>query len=127
MSSTLIFKDIPGIQNESWEDTSRLLADFITCELDLPYFFEEIDFQINRAHRSTEQDKDHQNKNERGPKPIFAQFVNWRIAKEIRNRIMELNAKRHINVFVSQMYSNELTLRRNGALKYVQIKLECTD
>ena len=55
MRSTLIFKNIPGIQNESWEDTSWLLADFIN--LDLPYSFEEIDFQIIRAHRSTEQDK----------------------------------------------------------------------
>ena len=29
MRSTLIFKNIPGIQNKSWEDTSWLLADFI--------------------------------------------------------------------------------------------------
>ena len=70
MRSTLIFKNIPGIQNESWEDTSWLLADFIN--LDLPYSFEEIDFQIIRAHRSTEQDKGQPNKNQRSPKPIFA-------------------------------------------------------
>ena len=73
-------------------------------------------------------------KNQRSPKPIFAQFVNWRIAEEIRNRIIELNTKRRTNVFVSQVYSKQLTLRRNGALKYrrdylnknsdVQIKLE---
>ena len=118
MRSTLIFKNIPGIQNESWENISRLLADFIACELDLPYSFEEIDFQISRAHRSTEQDKDHSNKNQRSPKPTFAQFVNWRIAKEIRNRIIELNTKRRINVFVRQVYSKQLTLQRNGALKY---------
>ena len=30
MRPTVIFKNIPGIQNESWEDTSPLLADFIT-------------------------------------------------------------------------------------------------
>ena len=29
MRSTLIFKNIPGIQNKLWEDTSWLLADFI--------------------------------------------------------------------------------------------------
>ena len=81
MRSTLIFKNIPGIRNEPWEDTSQLLADFITCEQDLTYSFEEIDFQISRANRSTEQDKDHPNKNQQGPKPIFAQFVNWRIAE----------------------------------------------
>ena len=133
MRSKLIFKNIPGIQNESWEDTCQLLSDFITCELDLPYSIEEINFQIIRAHQSTEKDKDHSN-NQRRPKPIFSQFVNWRITKEIRNRIIELNAKRRINVFASQMYSKELTLQRNGALKHsrdylnensdVQIKLE---
>ena len=89
MRSTLIFKNIPGIQNESWEDSSWLLADFITCELGLPYSFEEIDFQISRAHRSTEQDKDHSNKNQQSPNPIFFQFVNWCIAEEIRNCIID--------------------------------------
>ena len=64
MRSTLIFKNILGTQNESWEDTSQLLAEFITCEIDLPYSFEEIDFQISRAHQSTEHDKDHPNKNQ---------------------------------------------------------------
>ena len=42
--STQIFQNISGIESESWEDTSRILADFITCELNLPYSFEEIDF-----------------------------------------------------------------------------------
>ena len=62
MRYTLIFKNTSGIQNELWEDTSRLLADFITFELDLPYSFEEIDLQISRAHRSTEHDKDYSSK-----------------------------------------------------------------
>ena len=47
MMSTLIFKNIPGIQKESCEDTFQHLADFFICELDLPYSFEEIDFQIS--------------------------------------------------------------------------------
>ena len=65
MKSTLIFKNIPGNQNESWEDTSLLLADFITCEMDLPHSFEEINFKISRTHRSTQQDKDRPTKNQR--------------------------------------------------------------
>ena len=54
--------------------------------------------------------------------------------EEIRNRNVALNSKRRTNVFFSQMYSKELTLRRNDALKYrrdhfnensdVQIKLK---
>ena len=102
MRFTLIFKNIPGIQNKSWEDTSRLLADF----------------QISRANWSTEHDKEHPNKVPRGPKPIFAQLVNCCIVEEIRNQIVELNSKCRLSVFVSQMYSKELTLQRNGALKY---------
>ena len=65
MKSTLIFKNIPGDQSESWEDTSLLLADFITCDMDFPHSFEEIDFKISRTHRSTEQDKDRPTKNHR--------------------------------------------------------------
>ena len=72
LRSTLIFKNILSIQNESWEDTSRLLADFIIYELDLAYSFEEVEFQISRARRSTKHNKDHPNKNQHGPNPAFA-------------------------------------------------------
>ena len=106
----------------SRSDTSWFLANFITCELDLPYSFEEIDFQISWAHRSTKHDRDHRNKTKWGPQPIFAQFVNCCIAKKKKkkkkNQIIELNSKRPMNDFVSQMYSKELTLRWNGELKY---------
>ena len=60
---------------------------------------------------------------------MFAQFVDWCIAEELRNRMIELNSKLHINVFVSQMYSKELPLRRNDYRDYlnknsdVQIKV----
>ena len=75
--------------------------------------------------------EDHSNKNQWGPKPIFGQFVNWHIAKEIRNCIIELNMKRCINVFVSQMYLKELTLK-NGTLwkyrcHYLNEKFRCAD
>ena len=52
MRSTLIFKNIPG--------------DFITCELDLSYSFEEVDFQISQAHQNNEHNKDPPNKNQQG-------------------------------------------------------------
>ena len=70
----------------SRSDTSWFLANFITCELDLPYSFEEIDFQISWAHRSTKHDRDHRNKTKWGPQPIFAQFVNCCIAKKKKEK-----------------------------------------
>ena len=81
MRSTLIFKNITGIQNESWEDTSCLLANFIT-QLDLPYSCGEIDFQISQAHRSTEQDKDHPKKTQRGPNPIMPNLLTGALPKK---------------------------------------------
>ena len=60
--------------------------------------------------------------------------MNWRVAEEVRNKVIHLNSLRKVNVVVSQMFSKELTEQRNGALKYcqtyitnnqdVQIKLE---
>ena len=58
---------------------------------------------------------------------LFAQFVNWRIAEEIRSSIMQ-----QLNIAVNHMLSEELTARRNNALikrkpmvdrKNLQIKL----
>lgn len=42
---------------------------------------------------------------------LFAQFVNWRIAEEIRNSIMQ-----QLNIAVNHMLSEEVTARRNNAL-----------
>ena len=60
--------------------------------------------------------------------------MNWRVAEEVRNKVIHLNSLRKVNVVVSQMFSKELTEWSSGALKYcqkyitnnqdVQIKLE---
>ena len=87
MRNTLIFKNLPKENNETWEDTCRVLTKFIHSKLDLPYDKEFIDGQISRAHRGgaenfrNEEEKENQWK---GPKPIFAQIVNWQLAEEIK-------------------------------------------
>ena len=48
--STLIFKNIDQKPNETWEDTSKILAEFLTSEDNLPYTYKEIDMLISRAH-----------------------------------------------------------------------------
>ena len=130
MRSTLILNQKP---NETCEDNSKILAEFLASEVNLPYTCEEIDMQISRAHRGTERDITQNNTRERGPKPIFSQFVSWRVAEEVQNKVIHLNTWRKVNVVASQVFSKELTERRNGALKYrreyitnnqsVQIKL----
>ena len=86
----------------------------------MPYSYDDIDLLINRAHRGAENQEDleeHQIKNHKGARPIFAQFTNWRVAEEIRNKIVMLNAKKQTKVVVNQMFSKDLTIRRNNALK----------
>ena len=86
----------------------------------MPYSYDDIDLLISQAHECAENQEDleeHQRKTHKGPRPIFAQFTNWRVTEEIRNKIMMLNAKKQAKVVVNQMYSKDLTIRRNNALK----------
>ena len=45
------------------------------------------------------------------------QFVNWYVAEEINSKVIQLNSQKRTKVVVNQMYSKELTVRRNNALK----------
>ena len=133
MRSNLIFKGIREEHNEIWDDISRLLTSFICDNLNLSYSPEEIDMQISRAHRAKSDTSEGSQRNTN--RPIIAQFVNWRIAEEIRNKIIYLNSTKQLqNVYGNQMFSKEVTSRRNNALmrrreildtdKTIQIKLE---
>ena len=113
MRSTLIFMNTDQKQNETWEDTSKILAELLTAEVNLPHTYEELHMQICRARRGTESDVTQTNKRMRGPKPIFVQFVNWRVAEEVRSKVIHLNVRR----IVSQMFSKELMERRSSAFK----------
>lgn len=134
MRSTLIFKNIKEERKETWEDTARILTNFIVEDLKLSYRYDEIDNQISRAHRGSSEDSNDNQTDHQGYRAIYAQFVNWRTAEEIRNRVIELNSKKQTPVIVNQMFSKELTKRRNQALKKrkeilqndkeLQIKLE---
>ena len=119
MRSTLIFKNIKEEHKETWEDTTRILTNYIVDELGLEYTHDEIDFQLSRSHRGTpdaEGDTNETSTNHRGPRPIYAQFVNWRIAEEIRSKVIYMHSRKQSKVVVNQMFSKELTKRRNTAL-----------
>ena len=113
-----------------------MLTNFIHTKLNLPYDKDFIDNQISRAHRGgADREDDGTIENQRkGPKPISAQFTNWRIAEEIKAEVIKSNVQKRTKVIVNQMYSRDLTLRRNNALKeryemlqndkIIQVKLE---
>ena len=111
MRSTLIFKNIKEERKETWEDTARILTNFTVEDLKLSYRYDEIDNQISRAHRGSSEDSNDNQTNHQGHRAIYAQFVNWRTAEEIRNRVIELNSKKQTPVIVNQMFSKELTKR----------------
>ena len=88
MRSTLVFKNITEEHYETWEDTCKTLSHFIISELNIPYSYDDIDLLISRAHRGAEDQKDleeYQTKNDKGPRPIFAELTNWRVVEEIRD------------------------------------------
>ena len=78
---------------------------------------------LSRAHRRIEKEEGN-NDRQQGNKPIFVQFVNWRVAEEIKSKVIQLNAQKRTKVVVNQMYSKELTIRRNNALKRRRETLE---
>ena len=119
LRNTLIFKKLPEENNETWEDTCRVLTKFIHSELDLPHDKEFIDGQISRAHRGvTDNFRNEESENQwKGPKPIFVQIGNWWLAEEIKTESIKLHAQKRAKVTVNQMYSKQLTVHRNDALK----------
>ena len=131
LRNTLIFKNLPEENNETWEDTCTVLTKFIHSKLDLPYDKEFIDGQISRAHRGGADNFRNEGESEnqwKGPKPIFAQIGNWRLAEEIKTEIIKLHAQKRTKVTVNQMYSKQLTLKRRYEMmkndKTIQVKLD---
>ena len=71
MRDNLISKGIDESANENWEDTIEVLPDFIHSNLNLGYSYNEIDSQISRVHRASDNNNGKKN-NRKGPKPIIA-------------------------------------------------------
>ena len=107
MRLTLIFRSIPEEeQNDSWQNVTKHLVNTLVKQLRLDYY--EL---ISRAHRIPK------NESESVCRPIFAQFVNWRYADDVRRRLIKLHAAKQSNITVTQMFTKRLTTRGNEALK----------
>ena len=92
--------------------TSQLLAGFITENRNLPYYFNQVDMQT-RAHITSDTDSIPRN-NKSEHRPIIVHFINWRVAEEVREKIIHLNSRNQLKVIVNQMFSIELTKCRNN-------------
>ena len=113
--SNLIFKGIPQELKETWDDTSQLLAGFISENLNLPYSFDQMDMKISRTCRTID-DNSGRRSNTSEPRFMIAQFVNWRVAEEVSLKIIHFHLRNQLKVIINQMFSRERTKRRNIAL-----------
>ena len=86
----------------------------------MPYSFDQMDMQISRAHRANDTESSRR-KNKSEPIPNIGQFINWKVAEEGRQKIIHLNSRNQLRVIVNQMFSKELTERRNNALIKIKI------
>ena len=108
MRSTLVFKNIEQKGDKTWEETTQLLADELSNIVE-DKSTNEININISRAHRTKSTRKG-------GPLPIVCCFTNWRFADHIKRKIIIASIAGKTKVTVDQMYTPQLTSRRNAAL-----------
>ena len=117
LRKTLIFKNSKHQVNEnSWSDTKNVLIDEISKVL-TEASREEIATNIERAHR-VQNNSETRNRSNNTPPYLVAKVANWEFSERIKAAFMVKNQNGNSRVFVSQMYSKSLTLRRNQALKH---------
>ena len=112
LRKTLIFKNIPynGNSENSWNETKSALAGEIAKVLPNTTSEVAVNF-IERAHRITSTTK------REGPPYLVAKIKSWDTSEELKSTFVKGNQSSTSSVFVSQMYSKELTIRRNERLK----------
>ena len=114
LRKTLIFKNTKYQQaNEnSWSDTKSVLIDQISRVLP-EITKEKISKNIERAHRVRSKGTSLNG----SPPYLVAKMVNWEFSEKVKSAFIQENQSGRSQVFVSQMYSKSLTLRRDLALK----------
>ena len=112
LRKTLIFKNIPynGNSENSWNETKNVMAAETGKVLPNTTSEAVVNF-IEIAHRITSATK------REGPSYLVAKIKSWNTSEELKSAFIKANQSRKSRVFVSQMYSKALTIRRNQALK----------
>ena len=118
LRKTLIFKNIKHQVNEnSWSDTKNVLIYEISNAL-TEASKGEIAENIERAHRIQNNSETSGRGSNNTPPYLVAQIANWEYSERIKSAFIVENQNGNSRVFVSQIYSKSLTLRRNQALKH---------
>lgn len=113
MRSTLIIKGLPEdkTKNETWkESTEKLVATITTIDKSLNKTTVAND--IERAHRGGKSIEDK-------PRLLFVKFHSWKKSELYKSIICNHSLKnKNSTIYADQMYSREVTSRRNEALLY---------
>ena len=108
MRNSLILQNIREADNETWDDTKRLVATALTELLGLNQ--KEVINGIERAHRGGKKDKN-RNRN------IFVRLYCSEDVKYYCYEIRKLNINGKTKIIATQQFSKKLTLRRDLALQ----------
>ena len=121
LRETLIFKNIPEVENEKWEDTKELLAKTIseTCET---ISYDDAFNGIKRCHRESAKKQEQIATNGRpsraGKRHIYAALFSWELCQEILEAFRKKCVMEHdFKVFAEQMYGPLTTKRRDMAME----------
>ena len=112
LRKTSVFKNIPYNRNSenSWNETKNVMAAEIAKVLPNTTSEVAVNF-IERANRITSTTK------RQGPPYLVAKIKSWDTSEKLKLAFVNANQSGTSRVFVSQMHSKALTIRRNDALK----------
>ena len=113
MRKTLIFKGIPQQQDieNTWEKTESTLINILINEANVhPDHANKIFERVHRGKKGGEK---------YGPPHIYACCYSWKDAQKLIRTFKEPNYKKNsqMEIYVEQLYSPEVTKRRNEAMK----------
>ena len=89
MRPNLIFKGLPESENEKWSDTTKSLATYLN-KVNPNRSIREVEQLIDRCHRGG------QRRSDTKPRTIFAKFVDWKSADQIKKEIIVFNKKNDV-------------------------------
>ena len=109
LRTTLIFKGFKEEPHETWIQTEKTLSEVIARQLNMDVG--QVEDMIERAHRGNA------SQTRQGPRHIYAKFYSWKDSELIKENFAEQNRKHpKMNLRAEQMFSPDLTKRRNAAM-----------
>ena len=108
LRKTLTFKNIPEKPDETWEDTTKVVAKTIERVSGNEISYDDAYNMLERCHRAKALP------NRSGPRPIFAAIIDWRDSESITEHFCK--KPRDINIYCEQKYGPITTKRRQKAL-----------